>query len=161
MKRISIVLLAVMLFFCCISSSKSQSDNDKLKKKISDFYDVLNNQQYDKFGDYFTTDFTEYSPFPGQGPGLSGFIDAMKSFNVAFPDAKFTITDMIISDDDSKACVLSITTGTNKGDFMGMKATNKKIEVDGVDWLYFKDGKCTGHYGYMNNGKMMQQLGMQ
>jgi predicted ester cyclase len=43
---------------------------------------------------------------------------------------------------------------------MGMAATNKQVNIQGIDYLYFKEGKCTEHWGYMDIPKLMQQLGM-
>ena len=43
---------------------------------------------------------------------------------------------------------------------MGMPATNKKIDVEGVDIIRFKNGKAVEHWGVYDNMKMMQQLGM-
>ena len=43
---------------------------------------------------------------------------------------------------------------------MGMKATGKKVNVQGIDYLYFKNGKSTDHWGYMDMNTMMSQLGL-
>ena len=45
-------------------------------------------------------------------------------------------------------------------EMMGMKVTNKKVEVQGIDYLYFKNGKATEHWGYIDMHKLMEQLGM-
>jgi predicted ester cyclase len=52
------------------------------------------------------------------------------------------------------------TTGTNSGPNMGMPATNKKINMDGVDIVIIKDGKATEHWGFFEEMKMMTQLGL-
>jgi hypothetical protein len=51
-------------------------------------------------------------------------------------------------------------TGTNTGSIMGMPATGKKFNIHGVDIVRFVNGKCVEHWGYDEEMKMMQQLGM-
>ncbi len=51
-------------------------------------------------------------------------------------------------------------TGTNSGPMMGMPATNKSYKIDGVDIIVMKDGKAADRWGYFEDMKMMQQLGM-
>jgi hypothetical protein len=44
---------------------------------------------------------------------------------------------------------------------MAMPATNKKINVGGMDMFKFDNtGKVTDHWGYFDAMAMMQQLGM-
>ena len=40
-----------------------------------------------------------------------------------------------------------------------MPATNKKMEIHGVDMVRIKDGKATDHWGYSEENKMAQQMG--
>ena len=52
-------------------------------------------------------------------------------------------------------------TGTNTGSFMGMLPTNKKVDIMGVDYVTLNsDGKVIEHWGFSDDMKMMQQLGM-
>ena len=41
-----------------------------------------------------------------------------------------------------------------------MQATNKAIDVNGVDIVKFADGKGVEHWGYTEESKMMKQLGL-
>jgi hypothetical protein len=44
---------------------------------------------------------------------------------------------------------------------MGMPATNKKIDIMGIDYVSFNsDGKVSEHWGYSDDMMMMQQLGL-
>ncbi len=142
------------------SGSFAQNAPEKITTKIKEAYEVFNNRQYDKFGDYIADDFVDHAPFPGQKPGLDGFTDAFKMFFKAYPDLKFITKDIIVSNDGTKASVLLEITGTNSGDFMGMPATNKKIDIMGIDWLVFKGEKASEHWGYADDETMMQQLGL-
>jgi len=156
---LKIFITSFVLVFIC-SGSFAQNAPEKLTTKIKEAYEVFNNRQYDKFSDYIADDYVDHSPFPGQNPGIEGFKDAFKMFFKAYPDLKFTIKDVIVNSDGTKASVLSEITGTNSGDFMGMPATNKKIDILGIDMLYFKGDKCSEHWGYADDATMMQQLGV-
>lgn len=50
--------------------------------------------------------------------------------------------------------------GTHRGDFMGLAASGKKIEVKGVDIVRFANGKAVEHWGWNDDYTMMMQLGM-
>ena len=155
------LFLTIFIFFIISSFVFSQSDSKRtemMKTKISNAYDIFNSYNYDKLSEYIDDNFIEHSPDPGQKQGLEGLKDAFKELQKGFPDYKLTINDIIVSGD--KASVLFTFTGTNSGEMMGMKATNKKVEVQGIDYLYFKNGKATDHWGYMDMHKFMEQLGM-
>jgi predicted ester cyclase len=49
--------------------------------------------------------------------------------------------------------------GTHDGEFMGMPATGKKVEVSGYDIVHFKDDKVVEHWGVIDTGALMEQLG--
>ena len=69
----------------------------------------------------------DHSPMPGQGPGSEGLKDALTMFRGAFPDLQVTIEDMIA--EGEKVVVRVTMRGTHQGEFMGIPATNKKIEI--------------------------------
>jgi len=51
-------------------------------------------------------------------------------------------------------------TGTHEGEFMGMPATGKRIDVPFVDIIRFgDDGLAREHWGVFDAMTMMQQLG--
>jgi len=155
------LFLTIFIIFIIASSTFSQSDSKRaemMKTKISNAYDVFNSYDFDKLGEYIDDNFIEHSPDPGQKQGLEGLKDAFREMKKGFPDYKLTINDIIVSGD--KASVLFTFTGTNSGEMMGMKVTNKKVEVQGIDYLYFKNGKATEHWGYIDMHKLMEQLGM-
>jgi steroid delta-isomerase-like uncharacterized protein len=125
---------------------------------IEKAYDIFNSYDFDRISEFIDVNYIEHSPDPGQKPGLEGLKQAMIDLKNGFPDYKFIINDMVINRD--KAAVLFTFTGTNTGDMMGMKATNKQVTVQGIDYLLLKDNKCTEHWDYMDMHTFMQQLGM-
>ena len=102
----------------------------------------------------------DHTPFPGQQQGLEGFRDIFKMFFTAFPDFNQEIISLIINPEGTQACVLVKMRGTHKGDFMGTPGTGNKFDVLGSDIIYFKNGKATEHWGFIDTDTMMKQLGM-
>ena len=74
------------------------------------------------------------------------------------PDVHMTTEYMIASGDTVFAKIKM--TGTNSGGTGQMPATNKSFDVEGVDIIVMKDGKAAERWGYAEEMKMMQQLGM-
>ena len=50
--------------------------------------------------------------------------------------------------------------GTNTGPWGEMPATGKVMDVMGCDVMRFENGKAAEHWGYMEEAKMMMQLGL-
>jgi predicted ester cyclase len=159
MKR-ALLLFAIILFTVAGSQVKlfSQDNSEKLKLGIQSVYDMFNTGDFTNADKYISKDYIEHSAREGEKPGFQSTIDAITMLRKAFPDLKYTINDIIIN--DNKAAVLVTMTGTNTGDFMGMKATNKKISVLNIDWILFSNAQATEHWGYGDDMGMMMQLGM-
>ena len=51
-------------------------------------------------------------------------------------------------------------TGTNKGPMMKLAATNKPVNIHGVDVIQMKDGKAASGVSYGNGMEMAMQLGL-
>ena len=79
-------------------------------------------------------------------------------FRNAFPDLAITEEDLIAEDD--KVVMRQVTTGTHQGDFMGIAATGKKVEMHDIHIVRLADDKIVEHWGVEDNLGMMQQLGV-
>lgn len=90
--------------------------------------------------------------------GLAGLKQEMAAYYTAFPDMKQEVLGMATNGD--RTYVQLHITGTNSGAWGTMPATGKKMDVMGCDILRFENGKAVEHWGYMEEEKMMQQLGL-
>lgn len=158
---------ALLLFSCSKGGGSNAAADaamkaDSIRKGNIDAYmkvtDMLNTGKMDDLGKYIAESFTEHQVWPGQKPGLAGMKESMTQMRTAYPDMKFTINS--ITADSNMIWALSTMTGTNSGPMMGMPPTNKKINVQAVDIVRLENGKCVEHWGFMEEKKMMQQLGM-
>lgn len=76
----------------------------------------------------------------------------------AFPDLTFTVEDMIAEDD--KVVTRLTTTGTHRGDFMGVSPTGKRVSWASVDISRFAHGKIVEHWGVFDELHLMEQLAL-
>jgi uncharacterized protein YecE (DUF72 family) len=53
-----------------------------------------------------------------------------------------------------------ITRGTHQGDFMGIPATDKRVEVSNYDFVRFENDQAAEHWGVIDSAALMEQLGM-
>ena len=100
----------------------------------------------------------EHSPVPGQEPGIEGLKKLVIAFRTAFPDPRSTVEDLIAEGD--KVVGRMTTTGTHKGEFMGIAATGKRVEFSEIHIVRIANGKAVEHWGNSDDLGMMQQLGI-
>jgi steroid delta-isomerase-like uncharacterized protein len=87
--------------------------------------------------------------------GVKQIVAAIKT---AFPDVAFTADD-VIAEGDRVAARFTMR-GTQTGAFMGVPATNKPIEVTGIDIVRFDGGKAVEHWHEWSGMELLQQLGV-
>jgi steroid delta-isomerase-like uncharacterized protein len=78
-------------------------------------------------------------------------------FITAFPDLRFNVEDMFGERD--KLAVAWTISGTHKGEFMGIPATDKKVSVDGITLNHIVNGKIMDSYISWDTLGLMRQLG--
>ena len=79
-------------------------------------------------------------------------------FTNAFSDLQIEIEDMVETGD--KVATRVLITGTHDGELMGIPATGKKVSIDGMGIHTAENGLCAESWFYMDEAKMMQQLGV-
>lgn len=99
----------------------------------------------------------DHDPAPDQGPGAQGFIDFFTTMRNAFPDLYSTVEHQIATDDH--VAVAYRMRGTHGGDFMGIPATGKPVDIRGMQIARFEDGKMVERWGSSDQLSMFQQLG--
>lgn len=98
--------------------------------------------------------FVEHQPVPPEMPkGVEGLKAFVTAFRQAFPDATVTVEHITASDD--LVSIHSIWKGTQKGEWMGVKAADQPREFEIFDLVRMKDGKATEHWGMDNMERTM------
>ncbi len=108
--------------------------------------------------DIYAADFVDHSPFPGTTPDREGIKQFINIIRDAFPDIKLTSEDLIAESD--KVVERVTATGMHKGEFMGIKPTNKQIVVPVITINRFAGDKIVERWSISDQLAMMQQLGV-
>ncbi len=78
---------------------------------------------------------TPASPTPLYGG--KGYLSLVHWLRQSFPDVQWHALDIVAQED--KVAVLWECTGTHKGDFMGIPATNKQFKTTFMNFYYFNE----------------------
>jgi steroid delta-isomerase-like uncharacterized protein len=133
--------------------------NELNKAQYRRFYEeFLSKGDTEVVDDVVDPNVVSHSPFPDQKPGAEGLKEAILQFREAFPDL-YTKAEDILTDGDKVVGRFTVT-GTQKGEFMGMPASGKKITYEEIAIVRFKNGKIVEHWAVADTLAMMQQLGM-
>ena len=121
-------------------------------------YELINAGDIGAFSEHLANDFVEHEVTPGLDPTKEGVKNFFRMQLVAFPDVRMDAQDILSS--GAKVVARVRYTGTNRGDFMGMPASGKMVDVQLIDmFLFGDDGLVHEHWGVMDALALMQQLG--
>jgi steroid delta-isomerase-like uncharacterized protein len=121
-------------------------------------YELISAGEIDGFGEFLADDFVEHEETPGLEPTKEGVKQLFHMYRAAFPDLRMEAQDVLASGDKVVARVRA--TGTHQGEFMGMPASGKSVDVQMIDIIRFgDDGLAHEHWGVFDALALMQQLG--
>jgi len=103
-------------------------------------------------------DFVEHEEVPGFAPDKAGVIEFFSTMHRAFPDISVEVKAMAV--DGDQLLTHAVMRGTHRGEFMGIPATGRKVEVGFADRTRFRDGRAVEHWGVTDMMAMMEQLGV-
>jgi steroid delta-isomerase-like uncharacterized protein len=122
------------------------------------FLETVNSGDLDSAVDLLADDFVEHETLPGIPPGREGTRQLFTMMRAAFPDMRWTVEDLLVDGDKAVARVRF--SGTNDGEFMGMPATGRSVDVQAIDIVRFgDDGLGVEHWGVLDMMGVMAQLG--
>jgi len=122
-------------------------------------YASFNTGDLSKLSDHATEDMVSHQmDISIKTAGLQAVRDQLAMYRTAFPDLRQEILSMSTSGD--RTFVQLRIQGTNSGAWGKMPPTGRSMDVMGIDMVRFENGKVVEHWGYMEEMKMMQQLGL-
>ena len=142
------------------ADSAKQASMEQMKQTAQRFLDLWYSGKADGIEEIVAENFVSHLPMPGvSSTGIQQLKDMIAISSTAFTDNKTEDMHMIAEGD--RVVVHYRWKGVNSGSMgEGMPATNKPIDIHTVDVLRFENGKVVEHWGYMEEFKMMEQLGM-
>ena len=155
----SIPLLGFMLALLltgCNSNGKHVKDNIAMYTKTWD--DIINNGNLDLINNSNFSDSITMVTSPENVVGIDNFKAYYSNFVTGFSNVEFTIVDVFGQGD--KLVKHWRFKGNNSGEFFGMPATDKDVDIEGTTLVIMKDGKIAQEQDFFDNSVFMQQLGI-
>ncbi len=101
--------------------------------------------------------FSEELRTNGAHVGVAGPVGRIRDRLTGFPDLTTTIEDMLVSGD--KLAVTLIWRGTHTGEYGGVAATGKRVEVRDTAIWHFRDGKVIVILTLQDQFGLLKQIG--
>lgn len=122
------------------------------------YSEVFEQGNIDLIDELLTEDFVDHEVPPGMPNGREAPKEMLSQLRVAFPDLRVAVQDMVAEGD--RVAVRALMTGTHQGEYMGIPATGRTVEVAVFDMLEFRGARISQHWGVTDAMAMMQQLGV-
>src|SRR5690242_1827650 len=101
-------------------------------------------------------DYVDHTPPPGISPDRAGHRENLRIFRAAFPDAHFTIDDLVA--EGGTVVVRWTMRATQQGPFYGIGATNKPCTLMGIDIYRLVGGRIREVWHQQDVLGMLRQL---
>jgi len=133
------------------------ADNKALVRRL--YEEVWNNRKLELISEIISPSHALQAPnVAGSAVGPEAYKRQVLRFLEGYPDLHWTVEDTIAEEDKVVACWTI--SGTQKGEYLGIPATNKKVSVDGITIHHIANGKIMDSYSNWDALGMMQQLGV-
>ena len=165
--KVCLMLCVSLLLIGCNNPSEKHLElelaQSTLEKNIAMYETVwnkvINDRQIDLINeDSFDKDVTALATSGGDIIGLENFKNYYNNYLTGFSDAEFTIVDIFGQGD--KMVKHWNFKGTHDGDFFGVPATGKSVDISGTTLIKMKDGKIAAEQDYMDFLSFYTQLGL-
>ena len=132
----------------------STEENKALAR--SSFEEILNNVNLAIIDEVFSPNYVLHTP-AGPVHGPEGFKQFVLMYRNAFPDARYTLEEMIAEGD--KVVTRLTLSGTQHRAFMGIPATSKYATVSDIEIFRIAGGKAVETWVQVDYLGLLQQLG--
>ena len=132
---------------------------EELKRVVRRYYEeAITKDDYRMIDEFFDKEVVLEGG--GTPPVHSGeqMKEMLRGYRVSFPDGGAEVEDIIAEGD--KVAVRGHYYGTQKGEFMGMPATNKYVRTPFFDLWEFRNGKVVHSWSLADASDLLTQLGM-
>ncbi len=164
--KILVFLLGIIIISCDTKPNQECTDlanesskvksNIELYSKVWDTaingrnIEIINLDNFDENIKTITAD--------GDVKGIEAFKTYYNNYLTGFSDAEFNIIDVFGQGD--KIVKYWSFKGTHDGDFFGIPATGKKVDLIGTTLVLMKDGRVLQEQDFFDNYSLLGQLGL-
>jgi steroid delta-isomerase-like uncharacterized protein len=133
----------------------TEQDHVKLAKAA---LAAINAHDIDGYLKNIDDSFVAESEALGKVHGRDGARQMVTTLLQAFPDLHIEAAQILVS--GNHVVTTAMVTGTHKGTFAGVPATNKKVHWHSCNVIEIKNGKAISSRIYADNVSLMRQLGV-
>ena len=119
---------------------------------------IFNHKNLAAIEEFVAHNVLDHSLPPGFPAGLAGYGGRVTELLQAFPDLHLEYQDFTCEAD--RVLARYTLSGTHQGEFAGVSATGKAVQVSGMEMLRFKDGKVIERWNELDLLGFFQQLGV-
>ena len=158
LRNISIFTIIGLIFISCQTNQESNQLSQNLKTYEEVWSKFFNERDMDVINsEYFTEDVTVV--LPGDDiVGIEGLKNYYGNYLTGFSDAEFTFVDLFGQGD--KLVKHWNFKGTHDGNFAGIPATGKKLNLYGTTLILMENGKIKQEQDFFDNLDFLTQLGL-
>jgi len=102
--------------------------------------------------------FTRGGDVQDGGPEL--YKDLIASTREMFPDMEYSLDDVIVGDDGSSVVLRWTVTATHEGEYKGVEPTGERIEMEGLEINWFRDGALVETTTHPNWAGFLEDVGV-
>ena len=129
--------------------------NDNPRRLAEAFLNMLNAHDPDLVDGFVATEYRNHNVFVPDGREANRQFWA--GFFTALPDLTASMEDLVVSGD--RVVGRFVYRGTHRGEFMGIPATGRRVEMRSIDIWRVADGMFVEHWDELNTLQLLQQMG--
>jgi predicted ester cyclase len=136
----------------------SLEENKNLIRRYVQAIDENQTGDWSILDEYLAEDFVAHTPlYPGVSLDREGMKEGAEIFRVAAPGARHEI-GMQVAEGDLVVSHM-VGRGVHEGELLGIPATNRELETDGIAIHRIRDGKIVEYWSVVDVARVLQQLG--
>ena len=159
---LALIVSASLLFTACSSAEKDAAKPDPVEANIKMYThvwdEIMNNGKIELFNDSNFTKDVRFHMKPADVVGIDSARAFYSNFLTGFSNIKFTMVDVF--GQGEKLVKHWNFKGTHTGNFFGIPATGKVVDLDGSTIVLMREGKIAEEKDFYDNMDFMQQLGL-
>jgi steroid delta-isomerase-like uncharacterized protein len=125
---------------------------------VRELYAAVNAADTEPLAGQLASGVVIHTPIPGVGNGRDAFRDLMCVYHGAFPEQSVEVSDLIA--DGEKVVARHTHRGVHGGEFMGMPATGRRFEIEGIEIFRVADDRVAEFWHADGTNGLVQQLGL-
>lgn len=136
--------------------SSTSAERERNRATVLRFFrEVMIGRDIDVLDELVVHDYQDHVAFPGQGPGREGLKRRVASILTAFQPLQ-ELHDVVV--DGDRVAVRWTLRGVHVGPFLGIPATGKPVQFDGVDLYAVSAGRMAQHWNVVDLWAFYRQV---